>query len=111
MQFDKWMSLEFIKYLEDNMEEYTKEHWTVEGFTLDGSKTYRAKKSYTELKAQEICFKLNLKPETIHKLVSYKCSICGNWHIGHHNDKILNDKEKAKIKKKYNEWKIIHNIR
>ena len=92
--------------------EYNKEHWTPEGYTLDGQRTYRAKRSFdTELKAQKICFELNLKPETIHKLISYKCSVCGKWHIGHHSSKILDDKEKVKIQKKYNEWKIIHNIK
>ena len=90
--------------------EYNKRHWKVEGFNADGSKIYKPKKGFdTELKAQQECFKLNLKPETIHKLVSYKCQICGKWHIGHHNDKVLDDNEKSKIQKKYNEWKIIHN--
>ena len=92
--------------------EYDKKHWTAEGFTHNGTRTYKAKRSFdTELKAQQECFKLNLKPEVIHKLVSYKCQICGKWHIGHHNDKILDDKEKEKIKKKYLEWKIIHGIK
>ena len=54
--------------------EYNKRHWKVEGFNVDGSKIYKSKKGFdTELKAQQECFKLNLKPETIHKLVSYKC--------------------------------------
>lgn len=105
------MIWEFIEYLDDNME-YDTKHWTVEGYNLDGSKRYKVKKSFdTELKAQETCFKLNIKSETIHKLVSYKCPICGKWHIGHHNNKVLDNKEKEKIRKKYKEWKIIHNIR
>ena len=95
-----------------NYLEYNNKHWTVEGFALDGSRTYKAKRSFdTEIRAQQECFKLNLKPESIHKLVSYKCPICGKWHIGHHNDKVLDDKEKEKIQKKYQEWKIIHNIK
>ena len=92
--------------------EYDAKHWTVEAYNLDGSKRYKVKKSYeTELKAQKICFEINLKPETIHKLVSYKCPICGKWHIGHHNNKVLDDKDKENIKKRYNEWKLIHNIK
>lgn len=84
------------------MMEYDKKHWTVEGFSINGSRTYKVKKSYeTELKAQKICFEINLKPETIHKLITYKCPVCGKWHIGHHNDKVLDDEEKTKIQKKY----------
>ncbi len=92
--------------------EYDKKHWTPEGFAADGSRTYKAKRSFdTELRAQQECFKLNLKPETIHKLVAYKCPICNKWHIGHHSSKSLDDKDKAKIQKQYNEWKIIHSIK
>ena len=89
--------------------EYDNKHRTVEGYNLDGSKRYKAKKSFdTELKAQETGFKLNIKPETIHKLVAYKCSICHKWHIGHHGNKTLDEKTKLKIQKQYNEWKIIN---
>ena len=92
--------------------EYNKKHWTPEGFTADGSRTYKVKKSYeTELRAQKICFEINLKPETIHKLVAYKCPVCNKWHIGHHASKYLDEKDKIKIQKQYNEWKIIHGIR
>jgi len=92
--------------------EYNKKHWTPEGYAADGSRTYKAKKSFdTELRAQQECFKLNLKPEAIHKLVAYKCPICNKWHIGHHNSKSLDEKDKIKIQKQYNEWKIIHGIK
>lgn len=112
MQFVKWMSLVFIRYLEDNMEGYDKKHWTMEGFNKDGSKTYKAKCAFdNELKAQQKCFELNLRSDTIHKLVVYKCPICHAWHIGHHNNKIIDNKEKQKISQQYNKWKIIHNIR
>jgi len=91
--------------------EYDKKHWTPEGFNDDGSITYKVKRSFdTELKAQEICFKINLRSDTIHKLVAYKCPVCGGWHIGHNNT-ILEDNDKKKIKKQFNEWKIIHNIK
>lgn len=91
---------------------YDKKHWTVEGFGLNGNRTYKPKRGFdTELKAQELCFKLNLKPESIHKLVSYKCPICNKWHIGHHVGKVLDVNEKEKIRKKYNEWKLIHNLK
>lgn len=38
MQFAKWMSLEFIRYLEYNTEEYNKKHWAVEGFNKEKQK-------------------------------------------------------------------------
>ena len=93
-------------------EEYNKKHWTPEGFNIDGSTRYKVKRSFeTEIKAQSICFQLNLKPETIHKLVAYKCPVCNKWHIGHHSNKTLDEKAKLKIQKQYNEWKIIHKIK
>lgn len=92
--------------------EYDKKHWTVERILPDGSRTYKAKRSFeSELRAQQECFKLNLKPETIHKLVSYKCPICNKWHIGHHGGKQLNEESRKKIQKQYNEWKLINNIK
>ena len=91
--------------------EYDKKHWTLEGFTADGSRTYKVKRSFdTELRAQYECFKRNIKPEAIHKLVAYKCPVCHKWHIGHNNT-ILEDKDKKKIQKQFNEWKIIHGIK
>jgi len=98
------------------MEEYTvlydKKHWTIERFTENGSPMYKVKHDFdNELKAQQRCFELNLRSDTIHKLVTYKCPICNKWHIGHHSSKSLDEKDKKKIQKQYNEWKIIHSIK
>ena len=88
-----------------------KQHYTFTGFNSDGSKSYKSKRTYdTELKAHKACFELNLKPEMIHKMVSYKCPICQKWHIGHHNT-ILSEGEKTKIKQQYTKWKIVNNIK
>lgn len=71
----------------------------------------RNKKSYaTELEAQHLCFKLNLLPHSIHKAVSYKCSICGKWHIGHNSRKTLTEDNREKIERKYRKWRIVNNI-
>lgn len=36
---------------------------------------------------------INSKPHQIHKVVSYKCTICYKYHIGK-NGKLLKDKDK-----------------
>ena len=40
---------------------------------------------------------MNLYPNTIHKVVAYKCSVCGKWHVGRSN-KVLTDKDIAHYK-------------
>ena len=40
---------------------------------------------------------MNTRDYTIHKLVAYKCSICGKWHVGRSN-KVLNDKDREHYK-------------
>ena len=87
-----------------------RQHYKVESIDLEGNRTYVAKKAYdTELKAQETCFFLNLQPNSISKLVSYKCPVCHKWHIGHSGKKI-NTVERAKISEQYEKWKMIHRI-
>jgi hypothetical protein len=43
--------------------------------------------------------KENTKEKHIHKLIAYKCNICGFYHIGR-NKTVLTDKERKKSK----EW-------
>ena len=75
---------------------------------LEGNKRYVPKKAYdTEAKAQEVCFFLNLQPNSITKMVSYKCPICGKWHIGH-GGKVIDAVERDKIRKQYEKWKVLH---
>jgi len=41
--------------------------------------------------------KFNAYGKDIHKLVAYKCSKCGMWHIGHNHTEMTDDlREKAK---------------
>lgn len=88
------------------------EHYTTAYYNPNGSRVKRSKRKYeTELEAQHVCFFLNLKPETIHKHVCYKCSVCGKWHIGHHFGKELTQEDKEKIRKQYGKWRTVHNIK
>jgi hypothetical protein len=91
---------------------YNRKHFKLAYIDADGEKHYISKKSYdSELKAQERCFILNTDPRTISKAVSYKCDVCGKWHIGHHATKTLSGSDKIKIQEQYNKWKIVHGIR
>ena len=86
------------------------EHYTINYIDASGQKVLRAKKGYnTEREAQCVCFKINLRPESIHKAVIYKCSKCNKWHIGHHSGKLLDSEEKKKIENQYKKWKILNN--
>ena len=62
----------------------------------DGRKHYKSKKAYNSLdEAIAEAKKLNALPQQITKLVGYKCTYCGNYHIGR-NGKTLTQKEKDK---------------
>mgnify|MGYP007012544670 CR=1 FL=1 len=75
-------------------------HYTVGQYSIDGNHALRPKVGFdTELKAQKVCFELNLKPETIHKAVSYKCPVYG---------KTLTSSDKQKIREQYTKWKFVH---
>lgn len=50
------------------------------------------KKSYnTEKEALKIARFLNTKENIIHKMVAYKCSTCGKWHIGSNNSELTEE--------------------
>ena len=89
------------------------EHYKFEGYNPDGSKRFVSKKSYpNEIKAQVAAFELNLKPHgVIHKVIAYKCSKCGMWHLGHHKGKKLTNDDIEKIKKQYEKFKIVHGLK
>lgn len=58
------------------------------------------KKGYdTEMDALTTARFINSKPNTIHKMVAYKCDKCGKWHIGSNNT-VLTNEEKEKILEK-----------
>lgn len=86
-------------------------HYKFEGYDKDMNKRMIPKKSYPdEIKAQMVCYELNLNPNNIHKIVCYKCPTCGKWHLGHHSWKQLTDDDRSKIRKQYEKFKILHNI-
>lgn len=61
---------------------------------INGEKVMKNKQKYdTDKEAIEEARKLNCLPETIHKVVAYKCITCGKWHIGR-TSKVLTEKEK-----------------
>lgn len=66
--------------------------------TEDGTEVKRNKKKFeTSDIAIITAKKINAMEGTIHKLVAYKCSKCGFYHIGHTN-KVLTDKDKMKAR-------------
>lgn len=42
--------------------------------------------------------KMNMYPKTIHKVVAYRCAICGQYHVGRSKSE-LTDKDREKYKK------------
>ena len=64
----------------------------------------------TENEAIEFARFLNSKPNVIHKMVAYKCNMCGKWHIGN-NGKTLFDNERDKYKQKINIFKLVKKIK
>lgn len=49
----------------------------------------KPKKSYeTEKEALKIARFLNTQENIIHKMIAYKCSTCGKWHIGNNGSEL-----------------------
>jgi hypothetical protein len=91
-----------------NNEIPNRQHYKVESIDSELNMKYVPKKAYdTELKAQEMCFFLNLQPTSITKMVAYKCPVCQKWHIGH-GGKIIDANEREKIRLQYEKWKIVN---
>ena len=58
------------------------------------------KKSYnTEKQALTVTRFLNSRPESIHQMITYKCSKCDKWHIGS-TGKVLTAEDKNKYEQK-----------
>ena len=52
----------------------------------------KPKKSYeTEKEALRIARFLNTKENIIHKMIAYKCSTCGKWHIGNNGSELTEE--------------------
>ena len=59
----------------------------------------KPKKSYeTEKEALKIARFLNTQENIIHKMIAYKCSTCGKWHIGN-NGSELTEEDRIHYKK------------
>lgn len=74
--------------------------WKSNGHTtryiMNGQWVEKDKLSYPDMdKAISAARKINMRPESIHKMVAYKCSICGQFHIGRTKTELTNkDREK-----------------
>ena len=52
----------------------------------------KPKKSYeTEKDALKIARFLNTQENIIHKMIAYKCSTCGKWHIGNNGSELTEE--------------------
>lgn len=52
----------------------------------------------TDKEAIEKARQMNLRPDTIRKVVAYKCSVCQKWHVGRTN-KTLTEKDREHYRK------------
>jgi ribosomal protein L32 len=87
-------------------------HYTIYAYDSERKPLYKAKKGFlTEIEAVLRCFQINLAHHSIHKVVAYKCGKCGKWHIGHHNNIVLTEEERQKIRVKFERFKVINNIK
>ena len=59
----------------------------------------------TESDAVLQCYEMNIQDKQVHKMVPYRCSVCGKWHIGNSKKELTFD-EKEKIRKKYKTIRI-----
>ena len=77
--------------------------WKSNGHTtryiMNGQWVEKEKKSYSNMDtAIEVARSMNMRPETIHKAVAYKCKVCGQYHIGR-TKKEITDKDREKYQK------------
>lgn len=68
-------------------------------YRLNGKTKIRYK---TQKEAVLKCYEMNMQDKQTHRMVSYYCPKCKNWHIGN-SKSILTDDDKIKIRKKYRE--------
>ena len=90
------MQCKKLKYMNANSK-----HMTFWYYDKDHNPVYKSKKAYnSEHDALIAAFNINIRPETIKKIVAYKCPVCNKWHLGHNNT-ILSTYEKNKIKERF----------
>jgi len=55
----------------------------------DGTRVTKPKRKFETLEdAIKECKRINAKPQTIHKVVSYKCKTCHKYHIGRNGKEV-----------------------
>ena len=78
---------------------------TLRNYDSLGRAVYKNKRQYpTHDLGVEACKVINIREHQIHKLVTYKCDVCHNYHIGR-NGKEIKAKYKKRIKR---EMKLYH---
>lgn len=71
-----------------------------------GEKIYKDKKKFDTLELAILaCKKKNADPNSISKLVSYKCSHCHKYHIGR-NGKMVTNKYRDNLRNSLNDGKL-----
>ena len=64
----------------------SRSHFKIEFGVLKPKKSYE-----TEKEAVNIARFLNTKENIIHKMIAYKCSTCGKWHIGNNGSELTEE--------------------
>lgn len=62
----------------------------------------------TEMDALTTARFLNTKEDIIHKMIAYKCIVCGKWHVGG-NGRLLTDEDRREAREKLDKYKHIVN--
>lgn len=72
---------------------------TIQGYDENHNPIYKQKKSWkTQDECIDVAKYINSQDHVIHKVVPYRCTVCGKYHLGR-NGKKLTDKEREKHKK------------
>jgi len=75
---------------------------TLERYDENLQPVYKPKRAFdTQDEAIEVAKFINSQDHVIHKVVPYRCKVCGKYHLGR-NGKILKDKERQKHKNQLN---------
>lgn len=64
----------------------SRSHFKIEFGVLKPKKSYE-----TEKDALKIARFLNTQENIIHKMIAYKCSTCGKWHIGNNGSELTEE--------------------
>lgn len=77
-----------------------KERTTRSHYKIGPNGKLEVKKSFdSEMDALRTARFLNTRQDIIHKMVAYKCVVCGKWHVGG-NGKVLTEKDRKEYAEK-----------